>query len=186
MAVYTNLLRHLNARWIIESADDNKVYCGISIYPIDDIKDETITVTEALNKCHLFTKVYASFVEQTTEDEYDAKFLTKQIYKENIIVNKHTFLDNVCYWRFVSQQYALENKNYNTNVYFALDNTEPQYYNEFKNIMSFYFFYNLKINNEYPSSTQIIKQPSDTCTADFLIIKEQYGFFPVISRYCFE
>lgn len=189
MAVNTNLFRHLSARWITRESAANKIYCGVSkTLMLNDsspapFNESFDLVSEAINSCCVFSRVNASFVKETNEEDYDVAMLTKQRYSLNNITNEHSFLDNIQYWKYITPEEALSLRTYNTITSFILKNIDETIASNFHDLKTFYFFFNLKINGEYPENLdgigeyfQILPSAGDTITADGIVIIEKLSY----------
>ena len=68
MAIYTKILRHLNAKWFVNSAKDGCLFCGVSKSTLQ-ITDQEPNLSTVLNSCEIFSKLDVQFVELSTSED---------------------------------------------------------------------------------------------------------------------
>ena len=177
MTVNTNLFRHLSARWLIRESAANKIYCGVSKQLPSSFDESFNSTTTAISNSVFFTKLSARFIEQSDNTDYDVKLLTQQLYfTTNQIVDSHTFQDNIVYWKYISEERALELKSYNTIASFFLNNVDRTRYSDLQNIKTFYLFHNLTVNGEEPANDYFYKDQQDLIEAESVVLIEKLAY----------
>ena len=168
MSVITNNFRYFSSRWLVENANNNNIYCGVS--PLNLSIDENYNnISESIQQCHCFCRCGASFVVESDANNYDIKILTKSVfYNTQELVSEH-IVNDYCYWRYITIEEALSIGCYNVVLKFNIKNTDSDYFVYLRNSNSFIFYKDFKIDGEMPSQEFNIFDNNKIYTASDII-----------------